>query len=83
MIDHGLNWSQQNRIKALISEGYEVTTISRLTNCSERLVRNCLGQANDQSTTADKYGPLRGSPEWESLSPGERSGLTRKRNAGK
>ena len=82
MIDHGLNWSQKNKIAKLAAEGYSPEAISRVTDISVRLVNNVINATpRFRSPINDSYGPLPGTPEWEELSSGAKSGLTRKRNS--
>ena len=78
-IDHGLNFSQKAQIVRLHNAGESVRNIGARLNVSDRLVQNCI-KAKCGTGDSDKYGPLPGSLEWDNLSPGAKSGLTRKRN---
>ena len=84
MLSAGLNYSQKNKVKRLAAAGLPVVEIARYVSCQQDVVQRLVDRLYPAAAPgdSDKFGPLPGSPEWNELSPGARSGLTRKRQNG-
>ena len=85
----GFNFAQKNRVRRLKEKGLTNAQIAKALRASEELVSRYLKFVNKPAVGAetpaekqrDEFGPLPGSKEWKKLSPGEKGGLTRQRNA--
>ena len=83
MLAKGLSYRDKNQVRKMHAAGQSPLEISRAIRCEVDVIQRhiaFLGSSQKLvASSGDKFGPLPGSPEWDKLSPGARSGLTRKR----
>ena len=79
MLSSGIDYRQKNQARRMHQQGMTPLRISQALSCEPGVVERYLSSLDSPSPAgSDKFGPLPGSPEWNELSPGARSGLTRK-----
>ena len=79
MYSNGMDYRQKNKARRLDAAGVPLEHISHELRVKPDVIERYLGHINP-SPEQDEYGPLPGSAQWDELSPGAKSGLTRKRN---
>jgi len=81
MLSAGLNFAKKNKVLRLAKRGWSAEEIARYVQSELKPVQGLLDRMYSAAAPgdSDRFGPLPGSPEWDELSPGARSGLTRKR----
>ena len=78
MADVRFNYMRRNAARRLHQMGCTPEEINARTRVPVHMIETYIATLQP-SEDSDRFGPLPGSPEWDELSPGARSGLTRKR----
>ena len=81
MLSVGIDYRQKNTARRLHQAGVPALRIAQTLRCERGVVERYIGSlgTSEPAGSSDKFGPLPDTPEWNELSPGARSGLTRKR----
>ena len=78
MAEVRLNYVRRNEARRMHAMGCSPAEITARTQVPVHMIESYIATLQPP-TNSDKFGPLPDTPEWNELSPGARSGLTRKR----
>ena len=86
--NYGFNYADKNRVRRYLEANMPIQEIAGRMRATPEMVSTYARRLKAPSVPAetptgasDQFGPLPGSPEWDALTPGEKGGLTKRRNA--